>query len=1470
MYTFSDLKYNKLYKRQIMIPFAPEDRRRGAAILLLTPNYNISCALMNNEFTIDRMKLFSSYYIEKDISHLINHEGYITTDYYDYDGTGQIPVDARSCFTEVSDIQYCSGSEAIALNEAAALSEHDTAEINEAFCRIGNKIIFFNKLMEEAYFDEAVAATPAMKGLDNKYKRLIYADRLRTMKDVVGLYDQVLRDNPWIKYTFPRLDRYKRRNLYVDLYYYIQSYLNNNTFTIIKSVDMFLTFMSRFLNDKRLLDAGYKRQIIYLPVYGWDMKPDTQVYDYKTNLNPISIIYKKLRLSQGDLSVFKGYDIIFFGRRAYFKFNIASLPTNFHIKFKRFINVLASGVDVTEDEEDESTNGIVADIVNDIETGTGAKINNITGVRQAAEIDKEDNSDDAKDIATDTTTASSRMPVKSKDAPAAQTTVNKPKISVQIPTATDIDAAPVANIDFTRMTRAEKMAAVAKQALEDTIAANDKEAAKTKLVQKIKKAASTARDKEDALDKLNADEEAKRLIAELEDESGMGNFKIDSTRANRINNVNDALLKKQLAGKNIRDLISSGNKPKELPESSLPIETINDEWHHMKAVNFEKEYDLDADIMKILYDLSDKKHAYPIAILDVNREDTSTTEDYVYTYTVHCENYKGERFTLCFDVPKFRNNRFMRLHGNEKVFSIEMPLLPISKTDNDTAQIATLYKKIFVMRNNTSTGRSNPYSDKLVKAINKYKGRNIHVAIGDNSRICEKYELPIDYIDLAGIYNKIRFKSPTINEHVTIYFNLDEITKIPGVSLKNGIPVAMTDSGKVVYYTTKASVPISLFIANLIDDPHFQELYANQPDLRRATYSLCKIMGIFVPVIVVLSHDIGLTKAMDLAGIKYRITTKRPAPDNMWDMIKLKDGFLSYQCTYNSMMLMNGLKECTMNSMSIADLNKKMTWIGQLDLFGGRQKSDGLDTFKEMMFDPITVEICKDYKLPTSYHEAMIYASNLLCDNKYAKVTNIATNRYRTTEIVAAHFYGVLSTYYAQYMQSAKHNHRATLSIRKDAIINSILQQNNTSNLSVFQPLLEIEKKNEISFKGYAGLNEERSYTLDKRAYDKSMENILCQSTNHAANVGINRQTTIDPNITGGRGYFKFSDVEHDGSITKSMGMTEALSPFMTTSDDGFRNDMSFTQTSKHSTPIEHGMPLLVTTGADQAMPYLSSDMFAFKAKAPGKITDITPEYMTVQYKDGRKDFIDLSEQTMKNSDGGFFVTLQLTTDRKVGSSFKEGDVLAWDKKSFSKKVGLQQLSYNMGCLAKIAIMTTEDGFEDSGVCSEWLSEAMASDIVNMKQVPLPANTNVLFMVKKGQAIREGEPILIFQNPFDDEDANMLLKQLSLEDDNVSTIGRSVVPSKTSGVISDIKIYRTCDMDQMSESLRKIVTDYEKDVNRIKSISNGAVSDVKLRATGKIEPSGSLKPYDNHVIIEIYMRYHDKLAIGETKRSIAA
>ena len=441
------------------------------------------------------------------------------------------------------------------------------------------------------------------------------------------------------------------------------------------------------------------------------------------------------------------------------------------------------------------------------------------------------------------------------------------------------------------------------------------------------------------------------------------------------------------------------------------------------------------------------------------------------------------------------------------------------------------------------------------------------------------------------------------------------------------------------------------------------------------------------------------------------------------------------------------------------------------------------------------------------------------------------------------------------------------MSMKQSAVIDLILAQNTTSDLSIFQPLSEIETKNAISTKGVTGMNSDRAYKIDKRGYDDSMINIIAQSTGFAGTVGVNRQTTINPQIVGGRGYFKTTG-EESMNIVNTLGMTEALSPFMLTSDDPFRNDMTFVQTSKHTTPIEYASPLLVTTGADAAMPYLCSDMFAHKAKKKGKVKEINDKYMIVEYFDGTTEFVNLDEQTMKNSDGGFYITLQLRTDLKVGQAVKEDTILAYDKKSFSTKIGSGQVSYNMGCITKMAILTSEDGYEDSGVCSEWLSEAMSSDIVVMKPVTLPPMTNVIKIVNKGQPIDEGEPMIIFQNAFDEEDANLLLKNLNNEDGDVSEIGRNVVKSKVTGVIADIKIYRTCELDEMSESLRKICTSYENKIKAIKKVSDKASNDVHTDSIEKLPQVGKLKHVDG-VLIEIYMRYHDKLSVGDKLSSNA-
>jgi len=159
----------------------------------------------------------------------------------------------------------------------------------------------------------------------------------------------------------------------------------------------------------------------------------------------------------------------------------------------------------------------------------------------------------------------------------------------------------------------------------------------------------------------------------------------------------------------------------------------------------------------------------------------------------------------------------------------------------------------------------------------------------------------------------------------------------------------------------------------------------------------------------------------------------------------------------------------------------------------------------------------------------------------------------------------------------------------------------------------------------------------------------------------------------------------------------------------------------------------------------------------------------------------------------------------------------------------------------------------------------MASDVVLKKEVVIPKNSHILSMVKKGQPVKEGDSLLVFQNAYDQEDVNILLKNLSDSEENISELGRIPIKSSVEGIVQDIKISRTVEIDEMSESLQKVVKDYEKPIKDKKKILDkyGISNNGLLPSDYKLESTGKLKNVDEGLLIEIFLKYEDKLGVGD-------
>ena len=1355
----------RVVKAKFYTPVNKENKRYGSLIfLMLPPNTGemlydfIDIHSKKREYTTNKFminsNMFYSLYEERNISYFITDKGLQTA-------SGEVLENTQDYYMQKQQM------------------------LNESMDYIMTRDFFMDD-KQINFFSENTT--------NSNIRRYLYRDRFKSIKELNEYYD-VIKKHSTIKYTFPDIEKYKNRNLFVSMQRYMPSLIINlnPAMNSIKGIDMLFSVMSRLFLDFRF--NSYNKKSVVIPVNDWirylTIGGNTNtILGPKAKLSPLNTIFYTLKHHPTKIQAWRDIDFIFVGDNGFFKYNFNDpnkVDTN---KFFRCLDVLIRHVEIEdtpkEDSEDKATT-----ILSRIEKETDVEINHITG--------KNDNPIGKYSLAQDKNTKTPEQIISNT-------------VKYEVEEQPDLD--------------------------EESIPEN--------------------------LDKNNA---FKQNLIDLKMAEEAKVKKISPERQRRFNELNNKFLYSQVDKKKVADLLKTDDIPLK-PVSYPNVESIDDTWDDLKKPNFEKQYNVNSDIYKCIESFARESKDIPMAVVSVNREDTSTTEDSVYTYKVVLEDSLNKRHTLTFDVPKIINERFLRLRGNDKVLGGQLMNLPIIKTEEDTVQVVSNYNKIFI-RLNKPVGKASQRVDAVIRALNKMIETNYtdpdgddkkesadyikEIIPGNNTKICKKYVLPIEYIDLASFFNKIKMKSHTI------YFNQDEFrARVKDKIKPNEMACITYNKNDDVFRALSMDEYMNNIIEILSLDNYFKKLYDHYFTTQKsAAFSDASILSSRIPLIIIMAYNVGLTTALERAKIRFDFQEKRPFRNEAF--IKFKDGYLVYNPEASNIILLNGLYKFNTEDYSIKEIDSKPMWLDALDLYGAKYKADGLDSFYNLMIDPMTEEVCRHYQFPTEYIEILAYANSLLVTNEYNRHVDITGNRFRTNERIAHFVYKALATSYGNYLREVKNNRKtAKMTIKKTAVIDLAMEDSTMSDLSMLTPLLELESANTISFKGLSGMNSDRSYQLDKRTYDKSMLNKLAMSTGFAANVGISRQATINMDLEGTKGYMYNRENSLDEvNDANTLSITEALTPMGTTHDDPFRTAMTFIQTAKHGIRTEKSDPLLVSNGADQALPYLTSDMFSFKAKEDGKVTKIKDDYMEVKYKSGETDVVDLRSHVEKNSDGGFFINIKLDTELSVGKSFKAGDIIAFDKSSYSNDFGLGHLTYNIGKLSKIAIMYTDEGFEDSATISETLAKDMASDIVVKVEALLDKTDVVLQHMNAGDKIIEGQKLFTYINAVDDPDATTVLNKLINDKAAIESLGNISVTSKVTGVLQDIKVYSTVPTSDMSKSLRKFCEDiYDKEEKYLKTVRK-PIPERVLPAIGKLKNS------EDKILIEFYLTYHDNLSVGD-------
>lgn len=958
----------------------------------------------------------------------------------------------------------------------------------------------------------------------------------------------------------------------------------------------------------------------------------------------------------------------------------------------------------------------------------------------------------------------------------------------------------------------------------------------------------------------------------------MKNKKTAPVNSARDQKLREAQRKVMVQNMSIEEILSidTNNVPIKQEDKSKVMHTTNENLKQVKFANFNKTYlnELYAkDIVSCFDQLKDKNN--PFYVTDISVEDTSTALDYQETWTVSLVDAFKKKHTIKVDIPKFYNDRFMLIRGNKYMILPQDIYNPLVKDTPDTVILTTNYNKITIKRKAT---KSLSTVEKIFKVM-KSTGDSEMFVPGNSSSSNLAYISSLEYDEISK--SVFKFKSGKC----LLCFSRDFIAKnmadkIPADIKGNEFYIGHDANGPVLInedtgYDRQGRTISEIIEQNLPEE--YATIYASAKAPKQSMYAAGKLAGQWLPIIVTLIVWEGLKKTLDNMGIKWEFhpgIKRIQFPNKSSKYIAFGDGVLEYESQIFSELILNGINVLHPEKFSFDAFETEEVYDEFIfSQWGNYSGINELDSFHEFLMDPITVDVCRMLSLPTDASGIIITAVKWLSDNGFVSKASDKSKRVRTIEIIP----GILYSCIARQYKLVRGGKDIPMTLNRRCVISRLLKDDgaNVDTYSTLNPAIEVAKTHTISPKGYRGTNEQHSYDEEKRSYDPSSIGKLAITTSADANVGVSRQLVVEPTITNARGFREQIDDPEQLKDVNIFAPIEMLTPGTTKCDDPIRSAIAAKQ-SQHVVPVKDAAPSLISNGFDEAIQFHLSDDFVINAEEDGEVVDINEELglIVVRYKSGKNRAINVGVDVVHNSGGGFYMTNQLiAVHNKVGEKFKKDDVLAYhpDYFKYSKINGLR---YAIGPLAKVAFCSAYNTYEDAGMMTEKLAAQMQSGMVYDSVGRFKRNHNILSMVKIGDHVNIGDPLIHYDVAVDEGEIAKYLSKLS--DDNAHILEEETktdLKATHAGVVVAIKVYSLIDPSLLSPSLAKIVQDYfDKGKKKNKYLSKFDNTNSVVKAgymlTDTTEP---IKDRYNaikgdkgiDVRIEIYVKHDDTVKVGD-------
>ena len=919
-----------------------------------------------------------------------------------------------------------------------------------------------------------------------------------------------------------------------------------------------------------------------------------------------------------------------------------------------------------------------------------------------------------------------------------------------------------------------------------------------------------------------------------------------------------------------------------LPVALKPLRITTTNRGALKGTGFThiaKEYEeklLDRDIVATFMNLSKLPDGFYVT--DVQVTDMSTVTSLTNNWKVTLKNKLSERQSVInIRVPKVINGRFYNNGIWYNIGKQDFPI-PILKVSKKKVILTSNYNKITVERYDTRSLVDINMMRKVIKTANDENGLNRYVKAGSSINTNSAFISTIEYDE----YAKQWFSFINTEGKCEIYFNRQQCAKLYSfVSVQpnefccgmiNKVPVVLntdtglTRDGKTLTDTMLGTLPENLQVAYSKIKPGKLSMYAQIT------------IGNILPLGVAIAAWEGIGSLLKKSGCKYQFVDKT-FNDTRYIVIPFKDKSIAILNTIDAQLIFNGFYRINTKAYSISDFETSIMSANSVyvDIFNQlffKQYSQltTFITYYHFFVDAITQDVCLHYKLPNDIAGMLIYSAKLLADNSYSSENHSSLYRIRSSEVIPAIIHYHLAIAISKYNNKPGSKARGnTLDFNPNSVINELIDVPNVETMSALNPMVELHARENITKKGFKGVNTDRAYSVDKRTYDESMIGKMAMSSPNNGTVGVTRQLVADPKIESVRGYTSLNGVDTDFNDLQLASFSELLTPGTVTRDDAIRTAIATSQTS-HIVATAGSQPVLISNGVDELVPSYLTEEFSFVAPEDGKVLEITDDYMIIQYTNGKKKAVYVGHKQSFNTGSGFYVDNKLQSNFEAGQDFKKGDILAYHERFFSKDSdGIVRM--NIGPVAKVAFAGLYSTYEDAGLVTSKMSKKLSTKLSLMQEIKLNAMDDIEKIVQVGDEVEINDPLVVFGlGDTGDKSVDNFLKAFQSSDGANSMLdsAKRVIKSNHAGRVVDVRMYTVKSMEKLSPSLFNIFDEYFKEnIRKRKILDKHDKSDsvYKLDTLYSLPTAPlkgpTIKGRTCDILVEIYIEHEDEASVGD-------